>query len=82
MCVMNESTSRAVRITLRDRVLRVVQRKKTCDTDVLLRACASYSWNEVFLEIDRLSRTGELCLFYKQDGDYAVRLPGARESMH
>jgi hypothetical protein len=23
----------------------------------------------VFLEIDRLSRSGELCLFYKQDGD-------------
>jgi hypothetical protein len=77
VCVMHDSTSRAVRITLRDRVLRIVQRKKTCDTELLLKACASYSWNDVFLEIDRLSRTGELCLFYKQNGDYAVRLPRA-----
>jgi hypothetical protein len=77
VCVMHDSTSRAVRLTLRDRVLRIVQRKKTCDTELLLKACASYSWNDVFLEIDRLSRTGELCLFYKQNGDYAVRLPRA-----
>jgi len=79
---MNESASRAVRITLRERVLRIVQRKKTCDTELLLKACASYSWNEVFLEIDRLSRSGELCLFYNEDGDYAVRLPPTRESVH
>ena len=77
VCVMHDSTSLAVRITLRDRVLRIVQRKKTCDTELLLKACASYSWNDVFLEIDRLSLTGELCLFYKQNGDYAVRLPRA-----
>jgi hypothetical protein len=80
--LMDESASRAVRTTLRERVLRIVQRKKTCDTEVLLKACASYSWNEVFLEIDRLSRSGELCLFYKEDGDYAVRLPPTRESVH
>ena len=48
--------SQAMRMRLRERVLRVVHRKKTCDTKDLLKACASYMWNEVFLEIERLSR--------------------------
>jgi len=43
----------------------------------LLQACDSYTWNQVFLEVDRLSRNGELCLLYRKDGDYAVRLPRA-----
>jgi hypothetical protein len=59
------------------RVLRVVRRTKECDMEKLLDRCAVYTWNEVFLEVDRLSRTGELCLFYKKDGNYAVRLPNA-----
>ena len=46
----------------------------------LLQACDSYTWNQVFLEVDRLSRSGELCLLYKKDGDYAVRLPRAAYS--
>jgi len=35
----------------------------------------SYPWNDVALEIDRLSRSGKLCIFYKDAGDYAVTLP-------
>jgi hypothetical protein len=74
---MDEAAARVTRTDLGTRVLRIVDRKQTCNTGVLLKACASYPWNEVFLEIDRLSRSGELCLFYKQDGDYAVKLPPA-----
>jgi hypothetical protein len=74
---MGGESGSVARTELGNRVLRLVHRKKTCNTEILLKACASYSWNEVFLEIDRLSRSGKLCLFYKEDGDYAVRLPPA-----
>lgn len=77
VCIMNETASSVVQMALRDRVLRIVHRKKRCDTNTVLRACAAYPWNEVFSEIDQLSLSGELCLFYKADGEYAVRLPPA-----
>ena len=59
------------------RVLRLLRHKKECDMDEVLKECASYTWKQIFLEVDRLSRTGELRLIYKKDGDYAVRLPKA-----
>jgi hypothetical protein len=74
---MGKGTVSAGGTELGERVLRLVHRKKTCSTEILLKACASYPWNEVFLEIDRLSRSGKVRLFYQQDGDYAVRLPPA-----
>ena len=78
MCVMHEAAACTTQTDLGTRVLRLVQREKTCDTEALLNACTSYPWNEVFLEIDRLSRSGKkLCLFNKQDGDCAVKLPPA-----
>ena len=58
-------------------LLRLVRRKKQCGMEELLRGCTSYTWNQVFLEIDRLARTGELRLDYKKDGDYAVSRPRA-----
>ncbi len=58
-------------------VLRIVKRKKTCDLDELLQECASYTWTQVFLEVDRLSRTGELRLVSKKAGEYSVTLPRA-----
>ena len=62
---------------LSDQVLRVVRRKKICELDDLLQECASYTWTQVFLEVDRLSRTGELCLLCKKAGEYSVTLPRA-----
>jgi hypothetical protein len=60
---------------LSDRVLTIIRRREECDMDELLSACSRYSWNQVFFEVDRLSRTGELSLIYKKGGEYAVRLP-------
>jgi hypothetical protein len=57
------------------RILRIVSRKRKCHMEDLLQSCDAYTWNQVFLEVDRLSRTGELRLVYQQDGDYAVTLP-------
>jgi hypothetical protein len=60
-------------------ILTTIARKKTCNLEDLLQCCTSYTWNQVFLEVDRLSRTGELRLEYKRDGDYALRLARRQE---
>jgi hypothetical protein len=62
---------------LRTRVLRIVRKQKMCDLDELILECTSYSWTEVFLQIDQLSRTGELRLMSKKAGEYTVTLPRA-----
>jgi hypothetical protein len=58
-------------------LLRIVRKKKSCDLDELLGECTSHSWTQVFLEVDRLSRTGQLCLLCKKAGEYVVTLPRA-----
>ena len=63
---------------LRKRLLRIVRKRKVCDLDELILECTtSYSWTQVFLEVDHLSRSGELCLLCKKAGEYAVTLPRA-----
>jgi hypothetical protein len=62
---------------LRKRVLRIVQKQKRCDLDELILECTSYSWTDVFLEVDQLSRSGELRLLSKENGEYTVALPRA-----
>ena len=74
---MDDAATPIVHTELSHRVLRVVHRRRECAIEELLQECSSYTWNQVFLEIDRLSRLGELCLRYKKHGDYAVRLPRA-----
>ena len=58
-------------------ILETVKRSQACEMEELVRACPSYTWNQVFLEVDRLSRTGELRLLPKRAGVYAVTLPAA-----
>ena len=65
----------AFRPDIRTHILDAVRRRYECDLEELVRVCASYTWNQVFLEVDRLSRTGELRLTPKQAGGYAVKLP-------
>jgi hypothetical protein len=62
---------------LRKRVLGIVRKQKMCDLDELILECTSYSWTEVFLEVDQLSRIGELRLLCKKVGEYTVTLPRA-----
>jgi len=48
-----------------------------CDMEDLVKGCPSYTWNQVFLAVDHLSRTGELRLLSKRSGVYMVTLPAA-----
>lgn len=62
---------------LRKRIFRIVRKNKACDLDDLILECTSYSWTAVFLEVDQLSRAGQLRLVSKKTGEYMVTLPRA-----
>ena len=61
--------------TLADRILKAVRSAPGCELDDLERSCPELTWNQVFLEIDHLSRTGQVRLTAKGLGVYTVRLP-------
>lgn len=60
---------------IRSQLLEAVERKNECDLEELMQFCPWFTWNQVFLEVDRLSRTGELRPLLKKSGVYKVRLP-------
>jgi hypothetical protein len=43
-----------------------------CLLEDLLRECPDLTWNQIFLELDRLSRTGEVRLRLRGAGQYVV----------
>ncbi len=45
-----------------------------CSLDDLIRACPTLGWNEIFFELDRMSRSGELLLTDHGHGRYSLRL--------
>ena len=56
-------------------ILDALNRMHEYDLEELLNDFPSYTWNQVFLEVDRMSRSGELRLFFRGPGLYAVCLP-------
>jgi hypothetical protein len=61
--------------SLRLQILDVLTHHAVLELEDLVGLCSSYTWNQVFLEVDRLSRTGEVQLVYRGPGVYAVTLP-------
>ncbi|HEY7532492.1 MAG TPA: hypothetical protein VH681_06865 [Nitrospiraceae bacterium] len=60
---------------LTHRVLGEVKRTHGCDLDTLALNLPDLSWNQVFLEIDRLSRQGQVLVTFGTGGRYMIRLP-------
>lgn len=60
-------------------ILDVFSRVQRCDLDMLVRACPTLTWNQVFSEVDRLSRIGQLRLKYLGRGQYSIELPETSE---
>jgi hypothetical protein len=58
-----------------DRILGEVQRTHECDLDSLTQRLPDLSWSQVFLEVDRLSRRGEVLVSFGTGGRYVIRLP-------
>jgi hypothetical protein len=55
-----------------DQIMHVIIRKPGCVLEELVRECPGLTWNQVFCELDRMSRTGEVRLTVKGLGVYAV----------
>jgi hypothetical protein len=65
----------ASHIPVTDRILGAVQRAHECDLDTLTNSLSDLSWGQVFLEVDRLSREGEVLVTLDSGGRYMIRLP-------
>lgn len=63
------------RSDLERRILDVLDHRHEYDLEELLNDLPSYTWNQVFLEVDRMSRTEKLRLFLRGPGQYTVCLP-------
>ena len=58
-----------------DRILDEVQRTHGCDLDLLTKSLSDLSWSQVFLEVDRLSRDGQVLVTFNTGGPYMIQLP-------
>jgi hypothetical protein len=60
-------------------VLEFLQRNPACGFDTLVTGCSEFTWNQLFYEVDHLSRLGQLCLTSVGGGHYSLRLPQIEE---
>ena len=63
------------RRTVADQVLDAVHGAPGCQLDDLVLSLPELTWNQVFLEVDRLSRTRQVRMTAMGAGTYAIRLP-------
>ena len=58
--------------TVQNQVIDLVQRACACDLEEITRHCTNLTWNQVFLAVDGLSRSGHLRLIFQGRGLYTV----------
>ena len=63
------------RQTLREIILLALQNSPGCEIDAVVARCSGFTWGEVFLEIDRLSRSGEIRLKKQRGAGYTLTVP-------
>lgn len=61
--------------TVEDQVIDMLHRAHPCDFEEVTRQCANLTWNQVFLAVDRLSRSGEIVLMPRGRGMYTLTFP-------
>ena len=61
--------------TVEDQVIDIAAQSPSCDLEEVTRQCPNLTWNQVFLAVDRLSRSGELMLLPRGRGLYTVTFP-------
>ena len=62
-------------------ILNLIARSSGCNLEDIVFNCRGLTWNQVFLEVDRLSRNGQVCLIQHRPGDYIVTPPTARKGL-
>jgi hypothetical protein len=66
-------------MTVEAHVIDVLHHTRVCDLEEVMRQCPDLTWNQVFLAVDRLSRSGEIRLVLRGRGMYTVALPHREE---
>ena len=61
------------RMTITERIVDELGREPECELEALVGRMTPFSWQEVFLEVDRLSRTGQIRMT-KRGGTAGIRL--------
>lgn len=69
----------ALHTTVEDQVIDVLYRTQTCEFEEVARQCTNLTWNQVFLAVDRLSRSGEIMLVPMGRGTYALTFPHRKD---
>jgi len=62
-------------LTLTDRILEAVAKAPGCRIEELVYVFPDFTWNQVFYEVNRLSRNGQLRLILHGRGIITVRRP-------
>ena len=61
--------------TVEAQVIDILERTQACDLEEVTRQCTDLTWNQVFLAVDRLSRSGEIILMPRSRGMYTLTFP-------
>lgn len=61
--------------TAAERILEALRWYPDCSLEELTDICPDLMWNQMFLAVDQLSRTGQVILQLRARGLYTVRVP-------
>ena len=64
----------AQEIVAQDQVIDIMLHTGTCTLEDIARRCPNLTWNQVFLVVDHLSRTGQARLMPAKEGRYTLTL--------
>lgn len=67
-------------VDLETAILEELNRTGPCTFDELTKHLPTYSWNQLFLTVDRLSREGRLCLNHPARVGFQVSLTGQKQT--
>lgn len=67
-------------ITVEDQLIDLLRRTPVCDLEDLVCQCPNLTWNQVFLAVDQLSRSGEIRLVPRGRGMFTVIFSHRQES--
>jgi hypothetical protein len=62
-----------------DQVIDMLHRAHTCDLEDVTRTSTKLTWNQVFLAVDRLSRSGEIMFVPRGRAMYTLTFPQRQE---
>jgi len=62
---------------IRNQILGAVRGVRGCQLDKLVQRCPTLTWSEILIEVDAMSRQGQLEVIALGRGDYKLVLPKA-----